>query len=330
MATYGYLQTLLYCPSAKDGHAYVYLANTTTEAVIYDPQSGEPINQPLAVDSEGFVEGFLVEADIYYDLYIYDFLNSLVLTRDNLVLNGSSGGLPGNDGKSVYLQVLGDGSARIYDELGNSTIIKSGTDGIDGTNGTNGNNGTNGTNGTNGVSLEAIAVDGTVDTGRIIYKLSNSPDWTVAGDILPNGMGQAKINSSDTLGYLDAKLGGSDGVSMVLENGLIVFKLDTAIVTRIDNMETNLEDVTERVVALESVSPVAEMHFGGTIGATTVVIPHTLGTDNLFVTCYNTIDNSVIYESVIVSASQVSISNIAPLEATNQIKVVLMRAPLGV
>ena len=314
--SYGYVQMVQYHPDCKAGLLYVYIAGGTDLATIYNPVSGDPIANPLDIDAEGYTEAFWVQTDTFYDVRAVDYLGASKFTRQNVAVNGGGSGLPGPKG----------------DDGGKGDKGDKGDSGADGINGTNGTNGTNGIDGVAGVSLEIIAVDGTSQTGRIIYKLSNSPEWIVAGDILPGGMGQVTPQAGAPLTYMNSAISADETISITRSNAGVSMTVP-AIATITDDIvdiNTELDVIDARVTALEGVSPMAEVHFGGAFGATSVIIPHTLNTDNLFVTCYNTIDNSVIYESIIVSASQVSVSNLAPLEATNQIKVVLMRAPVGV
>ena len=88
----GYIQTFLQFPNAKNGSLYVYMANSTNLANVYDPVNGNTISQPLSIDSDGYCQQFWVNTENLYDLDVRTYLNQQVETRNNVsVLGGGSG-----------------------------------------------------------------------------------------------------------------------------------------------------------------------------------------------------------------------------------------------
>lgn len=196
---YGYIQAFLQFPEAKNGKFWVYLANSVTKAVIYDPVNGNPISQPLSIDSDGVVPQFWAETDVFYDLDVRDYLGAQVDSRNNVSVLGGSSGAVGPQGPQG---VQGPAGA-------------TGATGATGAAGTNGNNGTDGEDGTDGVSLVSIRVDETSSTGKILYNLSSDPNnWIDAGDIVPAGIGQVKVTGTDSLGFLEEKVVAGTDVSI--------------------------------------------------------------------------------------------------------------------
>lgn len=196
---YGYIQAFLQFPEAKNGEFWVYLANSVTKAVIYDPVNGNPISQPLSIDSDGVVPQFWAETDVFYDLDVRDYLGAQVDSRNNVSVLGGSSGAVGPQGPQG---VQGPAGA-------------TGATGATGAAGTNGTNGTDGVDGTDGVSLVSIRVDETTNTGKILYNLSSDPNnWIDAGDIVPAGLGQVKVTGTDSLGFLEEKVVAGTDVSI--------------------------------------------------------------------------------------------------------------------
>lgn len=196
---YGYIQAFLQFPEAKNGKFWVYLANSVTKAVIYDPVNGNPISQPLSIDSDGVVPQFWAETDVFYDLDVRDYLGAQVDSRNNVSVLGGSSGAVGPQGPQG---VKGDKG-------------ETGATGATGAAGTNGTNGTDGEDGTDGVSLVSIRVDETTNTGKILYNLSSDPNnWIDAGDIVPAGLGQVKVTGTDYLGFLEEKIAAGTDVSI--------------------------------------------------------------------------------------------------------------------
>lgn len=305
-----YLQIAQLHVNCGNGLLYVYLAGGTTLATLYDPVSGDAIANPVSIDSNGYVQAFSVDVDTLYDVVAVDYLGSSRFSRENVQVIGGSAGVPGPQGPTGATGATG----------------ATGPAGSNGSDGADGANGADGADGANGVSLVAIAVDGTSSTGRIIYQLSSSGEWLVAGDILPGGFGQVQLSESDTLGYLPGKVAGTDGEVVISNSGSqLVFSLDPALIARVDTLKTDVDALGVRVSALEAVAPAREVLYGGTLGATSVVVTHSLGTSNVAVSCYNTIDASLIFLNVVVTDTQVAIAGLNPLVADNQIKVVLVR-----
>lgn len=306
----GYLQTIFNFPTCKNGKLYIYVAGETTPCIIYDYINQNPRFNPVSIDVDGYAEGFLVDDDYIYDIRVVDYLGATQITRENIAVGGGAGdvGPKGDKGDKGDTGDKGDkGDA--------------GTDGTDGT------NGTNGTDGTDGISLLSIRVDDSTSTGTILYNLSSDPSlWYDAGSITPDGIGLVSVSSTDTPDYLTNKIFGTDGaVTITATANSLTFNLDSSLLTRLDDIDTMLADHESRIDVLEAASYTKQVIFGGAIGETTVVIPHSLGTSNLAVTCYNGIDNSVIFLSVIVTDTQVSIQGLTPLTVNNQIKVVLIK-----
>lgn len=204
---YGYIQTFLQFPNAKNGTLRVYLANATQLAVVYDPVTGSPISQPLSIDSDGYCQQFWVESDYLYDLDVRDYNNQQVETRNNVAVLGGGSGLPGPQGDEGPQGPKGD----------------KGDKGDTGPQGTSGTNGINGTDGTDGISLVSIIIDESTETGKVLYNLSNDPDnFLEAGDIVPGGLGQVKVSPVDTLGYLNSKFISSSGIDVSANDNEIV------------------------------------------------------------------------------------------------------------
>lgn len=306
-----YIQPIQIHPSAAGGVVRLYLAGSTEQVSVLDPVTGTPSYLDIPINSAGIAAGFHVESGALYDMKVFTAAGALYLTRENVSVVGDSAGVPGPQGPRGYAGKKGD----------------KGDKGDSGTNGTNGTNGTDGTDGTDGVSLLSIRVDETSSNRTVYYRLSSNPGLELpAGNIAPNGWGLVSVSETDSAGYLGDKLVGTDGqVAVTSDGSQLTFSLDPALISRLDTLETSVEDLGTRVTALESVSPARQVLFGGTLGATSVVIPHSLGTSNVAVSCYDGATGALIFLNVVVTDTQVGISDLAPLVANNQIKVVLVR-----
>lgn len=306
-----YIQVALYFEDCKGGALKVFIADSTTEAVTYDPTSGLPVYAGgVPIDSDGYAAPFVVDVDHTYDMYAYDHLGALVLTRSNVtVLGGQSG------------QAGPQGPAGPKGDKGDSVTGPAGANGADGA------NGIDGTDGEAGVSLVSIRVDESSATGRVLYVLSNNPALEIdAGSVVPAGIGSVRCNAEDALGYLENKVvGTTNRVSVGYSMGALHVDIDQTFVDQQTENTEAIADHETRIDALEIERREKQVLFGGVVGDTTVVIPHTLATSNLCVTCYNAIDNSVIFLGVTVTDTSVSIQGLTPLTSTNQIKVVLIK-----
>lgn len=194
-----YIQPIFLTPAAAGGYIRVFLAGGTDDAPVYNPVTGEVSYSPVPINSAGFSDGFQVDTGNVYDLKVYKANGSLYLTRENVTVLGGSAGAVGPQGPQG---VQGPAGA-------------TGATGATGAAGTNGTNGTDGEDGTDGVSLVSIRVDETSSTGKILYNLSSDPNnWIDAGDIVPAGLGQAKVTGTDSLGFLEEKVVAGTDVSI--------------------------------------------------------------------------------------------------------------------
>lgn len=306
----GYLQAIMFFEECKGGKLYVYVAGGTTLATIYDPISDDPITNPVDIDIDGYVGAFHVDDDYIYDIKATDYLGVTKITREYIAVGGGSG------------EVGPQGPQGVKGDKGDK-----GDTGSSGVNGTNGTNGTNGIDGVDGVSLIEVRVDPDSLVNEVQYRLSSDETlWIDAGPLDPLGRGLVKVSANDTEGLLNTKLLGTAGsISITSSDTTMTFDLDPSLLVRIGDLEDIAVDHEARIDVLEAAKSTKEVIYGGAIGDTTVVIPHTLGTSNLSCSCYNTIDNSLIFLSVIVSDTQISIQGLNPLITTNQIKVVLIK-----
>ena len=323
----GYLQPALnFGVKAAGGTCRVLVAGSSNPAIIYDPVSQDPVNYVRGIDSYGTVDPFFVSDQVSYDIYIYSAIGGSIDTIQNAAIVGG-GSTPGPKGESVYLTVNPDGNATVYDDSGHTTTITNGTDGIDGINGINGINGIDGTDGVDGISLLEVRIDPNSLVNEVQYRLSSDETlWIDAGALDPLGRGLVKVSTNDTEGFLNTKLFGTGGaISIVATDTSLTFDLDPSLLVRIGALEATAIDHEARIDLLEAAKATKQVVYGGAIGDTTVIIPHTLGTSEICATCYNTVDNSIIFLSVIVSDSQISIQGLNPLVANNQIKVVLIK-----
>src|SRR5574343_64702 len=197
---YGYIQTFLQFPNAKNGSLYIYVANSTEPANVYDPVNANIISQPLSIDSDGYCQQFWVDTDNLYDMDVRTFNNQQVETHNNVSVLGGSAGATGPQGPQGVQGVKGD----------TGPAGANGVDGVDGT------NGVDGADGADGVSLVSILVDQESDYGRIIYnKSDNVNTWYEAGNIVPDGVGKVKVSASDAAGFLENKVVAGTNISVV-------------------------------------------------------------------------------------------------------------------
>lgn len=306
-----YIQPIQIHPAAAGGVVRLYLAGTTEQVPVLDPVTGAPSYMDVPINSAGIASGYHVESGILYDMKVFTSAGALYLTRENVSVVGDSAGVPGPQGPRGFPGDKGD----------------TGPAGTNGTNGTDGTNGADGANGADGISLLSIRVDESSPYRTVYYRLSSNPGQDLpAGNIAPNGWGLASVSETDTPGYLEEKQVGTDGQILIASSGSqLTFSLDPALISRLDTLETSVEDHGARITAIESVSPARQVLFGGTLGATSVVIPHSLGTSNVAVSCYDGVTGALIFLNVVVTDTQVGISDLAPMVANNQIKVVLVR-----
>lgn len=195
----GYIQIAQFHEEAALGKQYIYLAGSTDLATVYDPVSGDPISNPVSIGSDGYVQAFEVDDSTMFDIRVVSFAGTTLFTRSNISVLGGTSGDVGPQGPRGLKGEKGD----------------TGDTGAAGTNGTNGIDGIDGEDGEDGVSLVSIRVDETSTTGKVLYNKSDAPsNWINAGSIMPGGIGQIKIDSGDSLGYLGSKLEAGEGISI--------------------------------------------------------------------------------------------------------------------
>jgi hypothetical protein len=193
---YGHIQAVICNPLARGGTVRVRISGATSDCAIFDPLTLEPKSQPLYVDGAGLVPEFVVERGNVYDIYFFDQMGAPAGDTLAVTVNDDVIGVPGTDGKDGV-----DGT--------------DGKDGLDGADGVDGTDGVDGVDGADGVSLVSIRVDENSSTGKVLYNLSNDPEnWIEAGDVVPGGLGQVKVSSSDSLGYLESKVTAGDDISI--------------------------------------------------------------------------------------------------------------------
>lgn len=297
----------MFLPGCEGGTLSVYLASSSTLATVFDPITEAPVANPLWVDSAGYAQPFLVDTGSLYDLVARSFTGATIVTRQNVSVPGATPGPIGPQGIPGVKGEKGDTGP-------------AGTAGTNGADGTNGTNGTNGTDGADGVSLLTIRIDPDSSTGKLLYNLSSDPgNWLEAGDTVPEGLGTVKPQAdSPSLLYLNDALVQGDNITLTKSASGTTIALSAETIDE-------LADHGARITAIESVAPARQVLFGGTLGATSVVIPHSLGTSNVAVSCYDGVTGALIFLNVVVTDTQVGISDLAPLVANNQIKVVLVR-----
>lgn len=306
--------------SCIDGTCKVFIAGQTNLATVYDPISDALLSQPLNIDANGFLKSFVVSSDYNYDVKLYNNLGDNIFTIRDI-----------------------------------SLVVASGTtDAPQGDKGDKGDKGDTGTNGTNGVSLEYISVvnkdvfyktsdsastklagtinvqDGTdgislstiqlVDD-KVYYSLSNNPSNYILAGTIPgyDNIGQVKATSGSPLIWGNDLISVSGDISASKDNNGTLLVVDNS------EIKADIADLDLRVTALEDGKRDKVVLYGGTAGGTSVTIPHTLGTSNLGVTCYDTVNGGLIFLNVVVTDAYVSITDIAPLQSDNQIKIVLIK-----
>lgn len=209
----GYIQIAQYYPEAALGKEYIYIAGGTNLATVYDPVSGDAISNPVSIAADGYVQAFVVDDSTLFDLRVVDFNGTTVFTRQNVSVLGGTSGAVGPQGPKGVKGDKGD----------------TGAQGAQGAAGTNGTNGTNGTDGEDGISLVSIRINETTETGRVEYNKSDDPNtWIVAGDLMPDGIGQVKLYAEDSLGYMADKLEAGDGISIGQPNSNSVLTIENS------------------------------------------------------------------------------------------------------
>jgi hypothetical protein len=68
-----YIQPVMKFEDGEYGTLYVYMADGTTLADVYDPVSGDPILNPIDLDGDGYAEPFHVDTDSIYSLEVRSF-----------------------------------------------------------------------------------------------------------------------------------------------------------------------------------------------------------------------------------------------------------------
>lgn len=209
-----YIQPVIQIPTAKNGTFSVYIANTISLATIYDPVNENPITQPLIIDSDGFIPQFLIDTNVFVDLIAKNAIGTIVETRNNVSCIGQAGAT-GPQGPQGLQGIRG--------EKGDT-----GPAGANGVDGVDGANGIDGADGANGISLVSIVVDESSNTGKIKYNLSNNPSVYIdAGNVVPAGLGQVRVDATDSLGYLNDKINAGDGIDVVKADGTAIEIVNT-------------------------------------------------------------------------------------------------------
>lgn len=209
----GYIQIAQYFPEAALGKEYIYIAGGTNLATVYDPVSGDAISNPVSIAADGYVQAFVVDDSTLFDIRVVSFNGTTMFTRQNVSVLGGTSGAVGPQGPQGVKGDKGD----------------TGAQGAQGAAGTNGTNGTNGTDGEDGISLVSIRINETTDTGRVEYNKSDDPNtWIVAGDLMPDGIGQVKLYAEDSLGYLADKLEAGAGISIGQPNSNSVLTIENS------------------------------------------------------------------------------------------------------
>lgn len=209
----GYLQIAQYHLDAALGKEYIYIAGGTNLATVYDPVSGDAISNPVSIAADGYVQAFVVDDSTLFDLRVVAFNGTTMFTRQNVSVLGGTSGVPGPQGPQGVKGDKGD----------------KGDTGASGQDGADGANGTNGTDGEDGVSLLTIRINETTETGRVEYNKSDAPDtWLVAGDLMPDGIGQVKLYAEDSLGYLADKLEAGAGISIGQPNSNSILTIENS------------------------------------------------------------------------------------------------------
>lgn len=203
----GYIQPEMIFPNAKNGKFYIYVADGTytNQADVYDPISSSVLSQPLTIDSNGYVQGFHVDAAVNYDILVKDYNGVTRYARQNAAIIGGGSSVPGPQGPQG-------------DKGDTGATGPQGPAGINGTNGTDGVDGTDGVNGQDGDGLYQIYISNE-ETGEISYtKTSNPTAAYVAGNLFPTGVGQVRVSTADSLGYLPEKFVAGEGISISANN----------------------------------------------------------------------------------------------------------------
>lgn len=320
MSTKNYLLPGACYPSCVDGTCNVYIAGQSTQANVYDPISEALLEQPLNIDSNGFLKSFIVSSDYNYDVKLYNYFAENLYTLRNLSLVVASGttdapqgnkgdkgdkGDPGQDGTDGLdgntLQYITVVDKEIFYKLSNSASAQSG--GV--------------INIEDGVSLVSIQLI----EDEVVYNLSDNPNVYISAGKIPgyDSIGMVKAVSGSPLVYANDIISVSGDISAEKDSNGTLLTVD------LTDIRDELLDHEERITTIESEQRAKQVLYGGTTGGTSVTIPHTLGTSNLGVTCYDNLNGGLIFLNVVVTDSFVSITDLAPLQTDNQIKIVLIK-----
>lgn len=320
MSTKNYLLPGPCYPSCVDGTCKVYIAGQTNLANVYDPISDALLSQPLNIDANGFLQSFVVNYDSNYDVKIYNNLGDNIYTIRDISLVVASGttdapqgdkgdkgdkGDPGTNGiNGVSLEYISVTNKDVYYKTSDSASARlAGTinvqDGID------------------GISLSTVQL---VDD-KVYYSLSNNPSNYILAGTIPgyDNIGQVQATSGSPLIWGNELISVSGDISATKDNNGTLLVVDNT------DIKADISDLDLRVTELEDGKRDKVVLYGGAASGTSVTIPHTLGTSNLSVTCYDTLNGGLIFLNVVVTDSYVSITDLAPLQADNQIKIVLIK-----
>lgn len=306
--------------SCIDGTCKVFIAGQTNLASVYDPISDALLSQPLNIDANGFLQSFVVSYDYNYDVKLYNNLGDNIYTIRDISLVVASGttdapqgdkgdkgdkGDPGTNGTNgVSLEYISVVDKDVYYKTSDSASAKlAGTINVQ--------------DGTDGISLSTIQL---VDD-KVYYSLSNNPSNYILAGTIPgyDNIGQVQATSGSPLIWGNDLISVSGDISATKDyNG-------TLLVVDNSEIKADIAELDLRVTALEDGKRDKVVLYGGAASGTSVTIPHTLGTSNLGVTCYDTLNGGLIFLNVVVTDAYVSITDIAPLQTDNQIKIVLIK-----
>ena len=82
----GRIQPVLFYDKCRGGTLAVYVTSGPL-ASLYDPTSLAPISNPLSIDSDGIVPGFVVSEGVYYDLLAYTAVGNLRYEERNVFVS---------------------------------------------------------------------------------------------------------------------------------------------------------------------------------------------------------------------------------------------------
>ena len=84
----GRIQPVLFYDKCRGGTLSVYVTSGPL-AALYDPTSLAPISNPLSIDSDGIVPGFLVTDGVHYDLLAYTIGGNLRYEERNVFVSNN-------------------------------------------------------------------------------------------------------------------------------------------------------------------------------------------------------------------------------------------------